>query len=143
MNEYEITYLTTAQLADEARAELDGSIDTIIDKMSGSVDHVEATTRRRFFYPIKKQSIGFSRTINVMLDPSHIEEARQAIKKLEGVLRVAVLQTPRREEVTMAIFDEIDGPAATPGAAPRKPAKEVTMAEVEEKIEEALEEEVK
>ncbi len=144
MKEYEITYISSPQLTEEARVGVDATVDGFIDKLSGTITHADANTRRRLFYPIKKQPTGFARTLNILLDPAHLIEVRQMLHKHADILRTTILQTPRREEVTMAIFDEIDKPAAPVAkAAEKKPAKPVTMAEVEERIEEALDEEVK
>jgi len=145
MNEYEITYISTPQLTDEARGELDGTIDAELDKLQASIQSTEPTTRRRLFYPIKKQAAGFLRALNVVLDPAHITPFRQWLTKQPGILRVTILQTAPRSEVTTAIFDELEKPSVPVKAkvADKKPAKEVTMQEVEERIEEALEEEVK
>ncbi|GEM_PF-2534887 len=152
MNEYEITYLSDPQLTDEVRNELDAAIDALIDGQAGSISFSEPNARRRLFYPIKKQLVGFARTINVTLDGAQVQTAREAIAKQVGVLRVSVLKTARRADVSAEILDEFykrSAPAKTTTVVEKtkekvkKDSKPVTMAEVEEKIEQALDEEVK
>ncbi|MEX1997438.1 MAG: 30S ribosomal protein S6 [Candidatus Andersenbacteria bacterium] len=145
MHEYEITYLSDPQLTEEARTELDSAIDALLTKAEGNISFTEPNIRRRLFYPIKKQSVAFSRTINATLDPSQVVVLRETIAKSASIMRVQILKVARRQEVTMAIFDDMGKKVAalplTPPA--KKSERPVTMEEVEEKIEQALEEEVK
>lgn len=142
-------YLSDPQLTDEARVELDGAIDAMIDSLSGSVSFAEPNSRRRLLYPIKKQSTGFARTVNITIAPDQVQSVRDAISKKAGVLRVSLLKTPRRTDVGAEILDEFykrSAPVKAGAAASekvKKDSKPVTMAEVEEKIEQALDEEVK
>lgn len=149
MNEYEITYLADPKLDEKAKDELDAVIDNEIAKMEGEISYSSLTdapgSRRRMIYPVKKQRVAWMRCVQVKLDQTRIEELRSLIRKNENVLRVAVLQTPRRDEVSAQIF-ETEEKAATPVSSQlkdQKESKEVTMAEVEEKIEEALDQQVK
>lgn len=147
MNEYEITYLSDPQLSEDARGELDAAVDSLIDQLGGAVSASDPNNRRRLFYPIKKQTVGFARTVNVTLDPSQVSPLRETLAKRAGVMRVALLKTARRNDVTTETIDEYYKKAAAPskpGAEKeKKEVKPVTMEEVEEKIEEALDEEVK
>jgi len=87
------------------------------------------------------------RTVQVNLAPNHLKQLRTTLTKQDGIMRLTILQTPQREEVSAAIFDSLAEKekrgAVKEEKADRKEAKEVTMKEVEEKIEKALEEEVK
>lgn len=149
MKEYEITYLVDPKLDEKAKDEVDAVIDGAIAKLEGEISYSSPTdspgSRRRIHYPIKKQRVAWMRALQVALEPDKIDELRSIIKKAENVLRVTILQSPRREEVSAKIFDVAEKVAAAPQAAAQdaKPAKKVTMEEVEEKIEEALVEEVK
>jgi ribosomal protein S6 len=143
MQEYEITYLSHISLSEDARAQLDAAIDASIEKAEGAISHNSTSIRRRLVYPIQKQSGAFLRVVQTSIEPEHIEALKESLRKMEGVVRLTVIKTPRREEVSTAIFETAAKPAAAPAAAPATPAREVTMAEVEEKIAEALDEEVK
>jgi len=144
MEEYEITYLSNPSLADDARAEVDGTVDTTIEKHQGTITHNTTATRRRLAYPIAKQTTGFARTVQTTLDPANLVPLRDSINKLDGIIRLSIIRTPQREEVSPAIFE-----AATKEkeqqVQPKKvaPAKKMSDEEVEEKIAAALEEEVK
>jgi len=149
MNEYEITYLADPKLEEAAKNELDEAINKLIDDQSGEISYSSSTdapgSRRRLHYPIGEQRVCWLRTIQLELDPSKIDKLRTTMRKHKSITRVSVLQTPRREEVSADISETPEAAPAQP-TVPDKPkttAKKVTMEEVEEKIEEALEEEVK
>lgn len=143
MPEYEITYLTDPGLADDARTELDRQVDDAIEKMGGAVEHSAPANRRRLHYLIKKQLVGFARAVQVTLPADQIEPLRQDLRKMSGVMRVSVLSTSQREELTTAIFDAVAKKSGEAKKAETAPAQPVSMQEVEEKIAEALKEEVK
>lgn len=146
--QYEITYIVDPSLADEARAEIDRAIDATVQE-HGTISQNTEAVRRRLAYPLKKQHVGFLRTLQAELPTEQISDLEQSVRKMKGVLRTTVIQTSARAAVMATIFDNVkqrdqqgraEPAAATPAA---KPRQEVTMAEVEEKIAQALEEEVK
>lgn len=139
ISDYEITYLTDAAASDEARDGLDSAIDGLISEAGGSIVSSTPHQRRRLFYPISKKVAASSRTLQIQVDSLKIDDIRTAVKKKDGVLRLALLNTPARAEVTVDMLMQHTRDAREVA----KPAKKVTMEEVEEKIEEALTEEVK
>lgn len=154
MNQYEITYFSDPQLTEEARHELDSSIEAKITQLNGAIEKNTPNIRRRIMYPIKKKVNGFLRAINLQIDPANIAEVQQFLKREAGVLRSVVLQTKPRAEVPADIVERhapnrqkkagIKKPMmakTTPKIS--KPAKAVTMEDVEKGIEEALSQEVK
>ncbi|HLD25674.1 MAG TPA: 30S ribosomal protein S6 [Candidatus Andersenbacteria bacterium] len=152
MPEYEITYLANPQLSEADKDKLDETIERALGEVNGEISSSTPPTaspgsRRRLHYPIAGHRLAWLRTVQVNLDPAHAEPLRQTIKKQAGVLRVSMLATPARQSVSAAIFDHLASRSKQPTEAaeskPAVPAKPVTMAEVEEKIEKALEEEVK
>jgi len=144
--EYEITYTMDPRLEEGTREQLTAAIDKKIDELQGMISTNSATTRRKLAYPIQKQSFGFMRLIQAQLPADKIAPLRHDLQKLAGVLRLTIIQSAPRADVTSAIFDSINKPAAPEKAvaAPaKKPAKAMSDQEVEAKIEEALDEEVK
>jgi len=143
LHEYEITYLTNPQITDEKRGELDASIDAAIAQLEGSIRHSLPNIRRRLSYMLNKHTAAFSRTVQIELDPAHIEEVRKVIRKTDGVLRLYVIHTPQRQSVTLEALTKALERDSKDAAAKKKEEKPVTMQEVEAGIEEALQEEVK
>lgn len=150
MRDYEITYLADPQLDEASKDKLDEAIDTAITERAGRIASSFPPTgapgsRRRLHYPISRQHLAWLRTIHATLDEAHAEPLRRTIQKTPGILRLTMLQTVSRPEVSAAMLDSLAAQtreAAAPAAA-SPAAPPVTMAEVEEKIEKALEEEVK
>ena len=144
--EYEITYTMDPRLEEGTRAELTAAIDKKIDELQGIISTNSATTRRKLAYPVQKQTFGFMRLIQAQLPSDKIAPLRHDLQKLAGVLRLTIIQSAPRADVTSAIFDVVNKPAApekTVTPVPKKPVKQMSEAEVEAKIEEALDEEVK
>lgn len=141
MSDYEITYLSNPQIAEEERGQLDAAIDGKVADLGGSISFNSPHTRRCLAYPVAKTTAAFLRMIQTELPGDQIDSLRQFLKKQAGVLRFTILNTPRRQEVPVDIMQE--KVARQPVKAAAKPAKAVTMADVEKGIEEALTEEVK
>lgn len=151
MREYEITYLADPQLDEAAKDKLDEAVDAAITEREGHIVSSFPPTgapgsRRRLHYPIARQRLTWLRTVQAKLDEAHADPLRHVIQKTPGILRLTMLQTPPRSEVSAAMLDSLAEQAQKEAATPepaRADAPIVTMAEVEEKIEKALEEEVK
>lgn len=143
--EYEITYIIDPALDESKRGELSVAIDNKIDEVKGVITSNTDNIRRKLSYPIKKQRGGFLRYIQAQLPAEHVASLRHEMTKLSGILRLTIVQSAPRAEVTTAIFDMLNKQPAEPKKATvaKKPAIEMTDAEVTEKIEEALDEEVK
>ena len=147
MQEYEITYITDSGLAEDKRGELDAAIDAVIAGVEGTISHNTPSANRRLAYPIRKQRMSFARTLQTTIDQAKIETVREDMRKKEGVMRLTIVQTPRREQVSSNLFEDttkatVEPKKAAP-AADTKPAKKLTDADVEERIEDALYEESK
>ena len=148
MNEYEISYISDPSLAEDARQDVDKAVDGAIESAAGSISSNTENTRRRLAYPVQNQSVGFLRTVQATIDPEKVVAVRQALQKQAGIIRLSILQTPARESVAASIFEaaakeaQVE-PAKAATTEPKKPAKEITDQELEEKIESALDEEVK
>lgn len=157
MNDYEITYISSPQLAEDARGQLDAAIDNKITEEGGISEFASPSLRRRLAYPINKNANGFLRTLQIQLDPAKLAAIHEYLKKELNIIRFAILKTTRRADVPAEIIEK-HVPKKTPqnkkgeknnrhGAVTRKPkstpAKSVTMEDVEKGIEEALTEEVK
>lgn len=147
MSEYEITYTSDAEQAEESRAQLDAELDAHLQSLGGAVSFASGNIPRRLFFPIKGKRAAALRTIQVELSAEKIQEVQAFLKKLSGVLRFSILQTPRRSEIPAAITELLrqkrGRDSAPPARKPLQKAAPVTMEQVEKGIEKALEEEVK
>lgn len=149
MKEYEISYVVDPSLAEDARAEVDSFVDVEIDKLADSISSNTPSTRRKMAYPVKKQYVGFLRTLQTTIDPEKIALIRATLRKKTGVIRLSILQTKAREEVPLSRFETLT-PKQKAGvkkveAKAVKKGEEVKLSdsELEKKIEQALDEKVK
>lgn len=147
MAQYEVTYLADPQLDETAKNKLDETVDALITARDGAITYSSATnapgSRRRLHYLIGGKNVAWLRTLQLELSPEKVTALRDEITHQPSVLRISVLNTPRREEVSAAILDQPPVKTAPKQAAHTKPHKEITAEEVEKGIERALEEEVK
>lgn len=145
MKEYEITYIVDPSLAEEQRGQVDGTIDMAVTEHGGTISSNSESIRRRLNYPIRKQHVGFARTLQTSVDPAKINELRDALAKNNSLLRLSIIQTAQRPDVSTAIFEAaVKDKQVTPQKiAAKKPAKAITDEEVTSKIDQALDEEVK
>lgn len=145
--EYEISYLTNPSLTDDARQGADRAVEDVLSKADAALSYTSESTRRRIMYPMAGQQVGFLRTIQAALDPAKVEQIRHDVRRVDGVMRLAIIQTARREDVSPAIFETVAKQQVAPKkavAVPKKPAgPKLSQKEVEEKIEKALDEKVK
>lgn len=149
MSDYEITYVSDGELADEARAQLDAEVDSRLQDLGAAVSFTAPHLPRRLFYPVRKKRAAGLRAIQADLASEKIAELQTFLKKLPGVLRFAILRTAYRPEVPQTILDQLRDRRGREASAPTKrparktPAKPITDEVVAESIEKALSEEVK
>lgn len=141
--EYELTYIANPELTDDARGELDTAVDTTIAELSGQILASSPTIRRRLYYPILRKQAAFSRAINIEIEGEQTEALRHRLRHLPNMLRLTILRTPKRTEITHESFVEaVEGSHRRRAARPTNDAP-VTEQAVEAGIAKALQEEVK
>lgn len=150
--QYEITYLIDPRTSEDARGALCAILDEHITAGGGVVASSTPVLRKMLAYPIKHQHVAFIRTMHIAVDSEKIGALQSFLKKTEGVLRLTVLATPARTRMSQELIEKYSkrkGKPANgrtekePRVTQKKPAKEVTMQDVEKGIEEALVTEVK
>lgn len=141
MNEYEITYLSETHLGEEDRKKMDDTIDKQIIDLGGAIMHTTPSLRVKLAYPIDKKPAAFTRTLHVELEPDKLDTLQIFFKKHKDIVRTMVVATPYRPGVKQD--DSKQGEKESSAKKDTKPAKKVTMEDVEKGIETALEEEVK
>lgn len=145
VSKYELTYIADPELTDDARGELDASVDTAIIELGGQILEGSPTMRRRLYYPILKKQAAFSRSMNIELEGEQAEPLRYRLRRLSHMLRLTMLRTSKRTEVTHELFAQaVEGSTRRRGGTGTgSPDKAVTEQAVDAGIEKALQEEVK
>src|SRR5688572_14311010 len=111
--EYVITYIIDPALDENKRGELSSAIDSKIDEVKGTISTNSDNIRRKLSYPIKKQRGGFLRYVQAQLPVEQVATLRHEIKRMTGVLRMSIVQSAARADVTTAIFDMLNKPSQT------------------------------
>ena len=149
-NQYELTYLIDPRTSEDARISLNSAVDEQITALAGTVTHDAPALRKKLAYKVGHQDSAFMRIMNVELPTENVLEFTTFLRKSQGILRNTLLATAQRTRITPEVLEKHGKRAGKGGFAKHdkkkdvlKPAKEVTMQDVEKGIEEALTEDVK
>ena len=136
-NLYETVIVTSAKLGEEGSAELVGRFKALIERHGGTVQSVDDWGKRRFAYPIQKQTEGYYTLINFESDPEFTAELDRRYQITDGILRTLIVKRdPRHLDAQKPQKPhQDDEPAAE--TAPVEEAPVETSAPAEEVVEAA------
>ena len=95
MNLYETVIVTSAKLGEEGSAELVNRFKALIEE-HGTVEGVDDWGKRRFAYPIQKQTEGYYTLINFQSSPEFTAELDRRYQITDGVLRTIIIKRDPR-----------------------------------------------
>ena len=95
-NLYETVIVTSAKLGEEGSAELVGRFKALIERHGGTVQSVDDWGKRRFAYPIQKQTEGYYTLINFESDPEFTAELDRRYQITDGILRTLIVKRDPR-----------------------------------------------
>ncbi len=134
-NLYETVIVTSAKLGEEGSAALVGKFKALIEE-HGTVQSVDDWGKRRFAYPIQKQTEGYYTLIYFESAPEFTAELDRRYQITDGILRTLIVkrdprhltaQKPRKAEET----ENIDVEAIAVEAVETAPVEEAAPAPVE------------
>ena len=96
-NLYEVVIVTSAKLGEEGSAELVNKFKALIAE-HGTVESVDDWGKRRFAYPIAKQTEGYYTLINFKSAPAFTAELDRVFKITDGVLRSIIVKKEIKNE---------------------------------------------
>ena len=96
-NLYETVIVTSAKLGEEGSAELVNKFKALIAE-HGTVESVDDWGKRRFAYPIQKQTEGYYTLINFKSAPAFTAELDRVFKITDGVLRSLIVKKEVKNE---------------------------------------------
>lgn len=94
-NLYETVIVTSAKLGEEGSAELVNKFKALIAE-HGTVESVDDWGKRRFAYPIAKQTEGYYTLINFESTPDFTAELDRRYQITDGVLRTLIVKRDPR-----------------------------------------------
>ena len=95
MNLYETVIVTSAKLGEEGSAELVNRFKALIEEL-GTVEGVDDWGKRRFAYPIQKQTEGYYTLINFQSSPEFTAELDRRYQITDGILRTIIIKRDPR-----------------------------------------------
>lgn len=95
MNLYETVIVTSAKLGEEGSAELVNRFKALIEE-HGTVEGVDDWGKRRFAYPIQKQTEGYYTLINFQSSPEFTAELDRRYQITDGILRTIIIKRDPR-----------------------------------------------
>ena len=94
-NLYETVIVTSAKLGEEGSAELVNKFKALIAE-HGTVESVDDWGKRRFAYPIQKQTEGYYTLINFESNPEFTAELDRRYQITDGILRTIIIKRDPR-----------------------------------------------
>ena len=94
-NLYEVVIVTSAKLGEEGSAELVNKFKALIAE-HGTVESVDDWGKRRFAYPIQKQTEGYYTLINFESNPEFTAELDRRYQITDGILRTIIIKRDPR-----------------------------------------------
>ena len=94
-NLYETVIVTSAKLGEEGSAELVNKFKALIAE-HGTVESVDDWGKRRFAYPIQKQTEGYYTLINFQSSPEFTAELDRRYQITDGILRTIIIKRDPR-----------------------------------------------
>ena len=94
-NLYETVIVTSAKLGEEGSAELVNKFKALIAE-HGTVESVDDWGKRRFAYPIAKQTEGYYTLINFESSPEFTAELDRRYQITDGILRTIIIKRDPR-----------------------------------------------
>ena len=94
-NLYETVIVTSAKLGEEGSAELVNRFKALIAE-HGTVESVDDLGKRRFAYPIQKQTEGYYTLINFQSNPEFTAELDRRYQITDGILRTIIIKRDPR-----------------------------------------------
>ena len=94
-NLYETVIVTSAKLGEEGSAELVNRFKALIAE-HGTVESVDDWGKRRFAYPIQKQTEGYYTLINFQSSPEFTAELDRRYQITDGILRTIIIKRDPR-----------------------------------------------
>lgn len=126
---YELAYIISSQISEEASQEISKKINNFIQEKQGIVSESQLPKKIALGYPIRKQVFAWFQTTYFSIDSSNLSGVEKNLKEEKDILRYLILKTkPMRIRSVRA---------------PRKPlekskSQKVDLGEIEKKLDEIL-----
>ena len=93
---YELVYLVSPEATDEQVTELHTQVESIVQRLNGTLEKSENWGRRRLAYEIEKKVEGIYAVVDLTSDPAAVQELDRQLNLNDEVLRTKVLRPELR-----------------------------------------------
>lgn len=137
---YEIAYIISSSIAEEAVVEHSQKIAALIEAEKGTISHSEIPQKRRLAYPIGKEGNGYFGWIKFAALPDAVEALEKKLKTMTLLLRHLVVE----DTIPVQQFGRMPRPSAPPPVAAVPPKREeeaderLDLEALDKKLEEIL-----
>ncbi|HYC79414.1 MAG TPA: 30S ribosomal protein S6 [Candidatus Binatia bacterium] len=147
MPKYELMYILSSAVSDNDVPTVVAEVDKYLTTQGGTLLNQEMLGKKKLAYPIKKTRNGFYVVQTFNLEPRKLQELDNKLRSIESIIRylcINVDEQERRAAKDRTVREKMQAnrkpiPQAEGEAA--APAAPITDAELEQKIEKALESE--
>ncbi|MBQ8845420.1 MAG: 30S ribosomal protein S6 [Clostridia bacterium] len=87
MNKYELLYIISSTVAEDAREALIEKYKSYVESHNGTVEGIDKWGMKKFAYPIDFKNEGFYVLMNVTLAPEEVEEMNKQMNLNESIVR--------------------------------------------------------
>lgn len=139
---YEIAYLVPQDAGEEGLNRVREDIRNIIGKTDGAVEKELNPTPVRLAYPVQRKKQAFLGVSYFRTTPANIKILKDGLKHHKDIMRFTINKPAAHPDQMMAAAASAARPAERT-IKPDEPKKEISKAELDQKLEKILEEEVK
>lgn len=146
MPKYELMYILSSAVSDDAVPGIATEIDQFIQAHNGQIQNQQFLGKKKLAYPIKRTRNGFYVLQTFNLEGTQLATLDNKLRSMEGIIRYLVVnldEQERRRAKTEIMQEKIRAHRRPqkPQEETAEPAVQLTESELEKKIEKALESE--
>jgi small subunit ribosomal protein S6 len=144
MPKYELMYILSSAVSDNDVPTVVAEVDKYISQQGGTLLTQEMLGKKKLAYPIKKTRNGFYVVQTFNLDPLKLQDMDNKLRSIESIIRYLVINVDEQERRAIKdkkIRDTMQASRKPQLAPDAEPVAPISEAELEQKIEKALDSE--
>lgn len=146
MPKYELMYILSSAVSDNDVPAVVAEVDKFISQQGGSLLTQEMLGKKKLAYPIKKTRNGFYVVQTFNLESKHLQELDNKLRSIEAIIRYLAINVDEQErraakDQTVREHMQANRKPQVPAAGEAPAVAPISEAELEQKIEQALESE--
>lgn len=87
MNKYELIYIISSDVAEDAREALIKKFSSYVEERKGTVDGIDKWGMKKLAYPINFKNEGFYVVMNLTMNPEDVDAMAKLMNITEGIVR--------------------------------------------------------